>query len=337
MRYADFTDDWQSALIANGLGRALVARRAEQQQARLGRLSQTLSEGLDPLLLMQRVRHTEEYGRAPVPQAPDDVEPVFGSAVIDRDGSFEPVLLVDERIMEGAAERGTLVPTHEVRLLHPFVESLRADAGMPLPAQLPALPMPAPIPYFAPGEQASGPGTTGTFGAHVTDANGSHCILTAGHVAPRGAQVTDASGASGTVQWSNDPAAVGGPAPGADVAIVMPSAAGTASGGVSIAGTAKAVAGDGLDVRGAFTPAGATRTMGFSESLYVPSMAGMWAQVYFTTDDASQPGDSGCPVLRSGTDELVGHVVGGAPGMTSWIQSIDLQLFATACTLRPNP
>ena len=77
--------------------------------------------------------------------------------------------------------------------------------------------------------------------------------------------------------------------------------------------------------------------MGFSESLYVPSMRGMWAQVYFTTDDASQPGDSGCPVLRSGTDELVGHVVGGAPGMTSWIQAIDVQLFATACTLRPSP
>ena len=230
MRYADFTDDPSAARTANGLGRALVARRAGQQQARLTRLAQTLSEGQDPLLLMQRVRPAEEGGREPLPQAPDDVEPVFGSAVVERDGRFEPVLLVDERILEGTVERGALVPAHEVRLLHPFVESLREDGGLPLPAQLPALPMPAPIPYFAPGEAASGPGTTGTFGAWVTDRSGRDCILTAGHVAPRGAQVTDASGATGTVRWSNDPAAVAGPTPGADVAIVDPDLPTTAAG-----------------------------------------------------------------------------------------------------------
>ena len=243
MRYADFTDDPRAARTANGLGRALVARRAEQQQAQLARLVETLSEGRDPLLLMQRVEPAEERGREPLPQAPDDVEPVFGSAVVDRDGSFEPVLLVDERIMEGAAERGALVPAREVRLLHPFVESLRESAGMSLPSQLPALPMPAPIPYFAPGEAASGPGTTGTFGACVTDANGLDCILTAGHVAARGAQVTDVSGATGTVQWSNDPAAVAGPTPSADVAIVQPNT--PTGGGVGISVVARAVAGDG--------------------------------------------------------------------------------------------
>lgn len=62
-------------------------------------------------------------------------------------------------------------------------------------------------------------------------------------------------------------------------------------------------------------------------------MAGMWAQLYFTTTAASGPGDSGAPVLASGTSKIVGHVVGGAPGLTSYIQSIDVQLQVTGCVL----
>jgi hypothetical protein len=73
--------------------------------------------------------------------------------------------------------------------------------------------------------------------------------------------------------------------------------------------------------------------MGFVPALFVPAMAGMWGQLYFTTAGCSVPGDSGAPVIRGGTNEIVGHVVGGATGITSYIQSIDIQLNASGCRI----
>jgi hypothetical protein len=73
--------------------------------------------------------------------------------------------------------------------------------------------------------------------------------------------------------------------------------------------------------------------MGFTPALFVPQMAGMWAQLYFTTTAASVAGDSGAPVLASGSNDIVGHIVGGAPGLTSYIQAIDAQLQAINCAL----
>ena len=335
MRLADFTEDWEAAESADQLGRALIDRRAVQQQVRLDGLVRAARRGEDLSLLMHGTRWRESERRVE-PRPVDDVEPVYGSAVMQVEGRMRAVLLVDERAVRDVADRGQLLPAADVPALRSLVRSLPEEQGVKPPADLLVLPMPELIPYFAPGEQTNGPGTTGTFGALATDGQGNDCVLTAGHVAPTGAQVTDPTGATGTVTWSNDPAAVAGPGPGADVAVVVPDGS-TAQGGVPISSAAIARPGDLLDVRGAFTPAGATQTMLFTLAVYVPRMTGMWAEVYLTTDAASQPGDSGAAVLRSGTDEIVGHIVGGAPGVTSTVQAIDLQLRAAGCTLRPSP
>ena len=38
-----------------------------------------------------------------------------------------------------------------------------------------------------------------------------------------------------------------------------------------------------------------------------------------------------------GTDDLIGHVVGGSPPTTSFVQEIDFQLKAVGATFRPGP
>ena len=104
------------------------------------------------------------------------------------------------------------------------------------------------------------------------------------------------------------------------------------TGTVAISGKGGSHPGDHVEVHGSLTAFGTSQTMGFVAQLFVPSMAGMWADLYFTTTAASVQGDSGAPVLAAGTNSIVGHIVGGAPGLTSYIQSIDVQLAATGCT-----
>ena len=72
-----------------------------------------------------------------------------------------------------------------------------------------------------------------------------------------------------------------------------------------------------------------------SRSLFVhlPSMAGMWADSYITLQSISQAGDSGAPVFLQGTNTLIGHLVGGAPGVISFVQAIEVALKATGATL----
>jgi hypothetical protein len=108
-------------------------------------------------------------------------------------------------------------------------------------------------------------------------------------------------------------------------------------GGPTISAAGTAGAGDNLRIHGATTGQTATQVMGFTPFLYVPSMAGMWGQLYFTTAGVTQGGDSGGPVLLDGTDQLVGHLVGASGVITSYIQAIDIQLKAVGATLRPCP
>jgi hypothetical protein len=72
--------------------------------------------------------------------------------------------------------------------------------------------------------------------------------------------------------------------------------------------------------------------MGLSQFLYMPAQNATCGDTYFTTSEISSPGDSGGPVL-SGQD-LIGHVVGASPNVTSFIQDVAYQLREAANPLR---
>ena len=148
------------------------------------------------------------------------------------------------------------------------------------------------------------------------------------------AQVTDAAGALGNVIWSHDPAVTAGPAPAADVALIAPQQGMIGPASFAINGMRNSMPRDNVEVHGGVTALGTSETMGLIvPGMYVPSMSGMWANLYFTTTAASVPGDSGAAVLAAGTSDIVGHIVSGAAGLTSYFQSIDVQLQATGCVL----
>lgn len=256
---------------------------------------------------------------------PAGVDAIYAAGLVQHEGRTAPVLLIDERTI--ASQSAGIRPLRALPEARHLVGPMQLESEDVL-----VLPIPEPIPYFAPCESVYSPGRQGTFGATVALADGERLITTAGHVAASGVTVSDAAGSMGTVVWSHDPAVTPAPVAAADIALVRPHA-GIDSHELTITGPTAARPGDPLDVRGSLTKSGHSATMGFVPQMYVPSMAGMWGQLYFTTSAASVAGDSGAPVLAAGSSDIVGHVVGGAPGMTSYIQSIDLQLQATGCVL----
>jgi hypothetical protein len=184
-----------------------------------------------------------------------------------------------------------------------------------------------PEPQIASGDAivATNPGTAGVA---VTWNSGSG-FLTAGHVAPYlFTDVTDATGKIGSVAWTNDPAGHGALIE-PDVAVVelLP--------GISMSSVAgKAVAGPAAAVTVPFTGASGL-VMGMSGFVYMsyPSGAhGTCGDTYFTTSQITNPGDSGGPVMLG--RDVIGHVIGASPGMTSYIQAIDYQMREAANPLR---
>jgi hypothetical protein len=310
----EFSEDPEAAGVAAALGRELLLYRTRAQ-----------------------IRFTEEATVSalelladPVPREaqrpPEGLDAIYGSGLIDVGGYIAPVLLVDERA--AAVHAGELLRLSDHPGLSHVVQPLRGNDGR----DVFLFPIPEPLPYFGTAERVNGPGTLGTLGAVVTDGQNRRLITTAGHVAPTGAHVTDSAGASGTVMWSHNPAASAGPAPAADIALIAVHGSAMGAGTVAITGKGGSHPGDHVEVYGSLTALGTSQTMGFVAQLFVPSMAGMWADLYFTTTAASVQGDSGAPVLAAGSNSIVGHIVGGAPGLTSYIQSIDVQLAATGCT-----
>jgi hypothetical protein len=266
-----------------------------------------------------------------------DFPATLGAGVVARgDGSVVPTIFV--RASAVASARADELPLGRP-VLAAEVPWGRALADTLAPgdpdASVHVMAMTDPLPFFSPAASVNGPGTRGTFGAAVTTEQGEDAILTAGHVAPAGSRVRDPSDVAATVSFSVDPGAMQGVGPSADVAVCVPIAGNTArSPSCPISGPGQGSPGGVIDVHGAETGTQSTRVMGFTPYLYVPSMAGMWAQLYFTIAAASQPGDSGAPVLADG-DKLIGHLVGGSAPTTSFVQALDVQLAASRTTLRP--
>lgn len=263
-------------------------------------------------------------------------EPVIlasGVVKAPSDDRHHPVVLVNRSLLAEPPEIDVLASVGDSESVTRALSKVLAE---PPPRDFLFLAVDPPVPQFFPSEQVTASGTTGTLGACVTAASAQDGILTAGHVAPLGTTVHDSSGTNGQVTYSHNPATVAGVVPAADVAVIehVPHVAVT---GPPISTAASAEGRAAVEIHGAASGIVTTEVMGFTPFLYVPSMAGMWGQVYFTTAGVTQAGDSGSPTLLSGTETLIGHLVGASGHLTSYIQAIDLQLHASGSTLRASP
>jgi hypothetical protein len=196
------------------------------------------------------------------------------------------------------------------------VESLVRVVGLP-PAR----------PFAGTGERCYGPSTWGTLGARVTAKSGADGVLVAGHVAEAtGKQVDDnARSLLGTVAECVHPGQVAPQVSSGDVAVVELHApvGGVAHGTV----VASAASRDDLEIHGAKTGVTRSWVRGLSKFWAGPDPAsGDWASVVVMRDGTTADGDSGALVLRDGTLDPVGHVVGGVPGVYTLVQELDEQL-----------
>lgn len=199
--------------------------------------------------------------------------------------------------------------------------------------------LPAPLPEVAPGEAANCPVTPGTFGSKITTAGGGLGITTAGHVGAKGATVYDATATMiGTVTECfdfNNPQAAGAPDT-ADIAAID-YYAGVTEGAGPVASTGPPVAAqiwDTLTSYGAVSSGLSAAVLSAGAPFASPNPAGAnWGQAILTAYAISARGDSGAPVYNQHS-QLVGHVVGGYPGVYSVVQDASYQLGAVAAQAR---
>ena len=181
------------------------------------------------------------------------------------------------------------------------------------------LPVSDPEMQAAPGDAVSS-ALNGTAGVQLNWGPGLDGILTAGHVCKSSPNATVA-GVNETVVLALDPTNHGSP-PEADVSVIRLTSAVPA--GIKITSTAVASGSDMVTIATRSRKLMSTAVMGQLQWLWIPKSKCTCGQIYMTTQNVTIPGDSGAPV-RKGTD-LVGHVIAGSPGMTTYIQSIDYQL-----------
>jgi hypothetical protein len=198
--------------------------------------------------------------------------------------------------------------------------------------------LPAPLPEAAPGEAANCPVTPGTFGSKITTVSGGLGITTAGHVGSRGATVYDSTGtAIGTVTESfdfNNPQALGVPDT-ADIAAIDYYAGVTEGAGpvASPGGPVAARIWDTLTSYGVLSWNVSAAVLSTGAPFASPNPAGAnWGEAILTAYAISAQGDSGAPVYNQ--HQLVGHVVGGYPGVYSVIQDASYQLGAVTAQVR---
>jgi hypothetical protein len=144
-----------------------------------------------------------------------------------------------------------------------------------------------------------------------------------------GSTVRDENGALiGSVTMSSDPASVTPQTPVVDMAFVALDPGVTGSGGIAHGtGVHAARPRDDLDIFGAKTGHTSTWVRAAALTFAGPDpLSGDWGFVLITRDGVTAQGDSGAVALFSGTDEVVGHVVGGSPGVYTLVQELDYQL-----------
>lgn len=315
-----FASDPTSAALADRAARALLATRSLDH----ARAATTVS------IMAAEAALDAPMEPAVVPRAGRLILGVGLAYDLDGDGKEHPTLLVDRSLLDDEdVSEGNFIPVRE----HSVVQEALARLGVP-GASYRYLLVDPPLPHFHPSQTCTCLGLTGTLGACATAASGQPAILTAGHAVALNAIAHDAAASPGWVSFASDPASTPGVTPAADVAVVEPQSAALGSGGPPISRAAAGGPADVIDFYGQTSGQVSSQIMGFSPFLYTPKMAGMWGQVYFTTAGVTQAGDSGAPVLRNGTDELIGHLVGASGTAMSYVQAVEFQLQASGATLR---
>lgn len=268
-----------------------------------------------------------------------DVEPpaatrvgIVGAGLLAIDHRSEvPMLLIDESNVGGSRTAGLGDPS--MRRLATDLRRLEIH----VPASTVIVALPPPHAQCAAGSEIAAGASRGTLGVRVTRANGRTAALTAGHVARSvGDAVACGSGdALGTVVLSDDPTKHEAHAPSPDVAVIATGRR-LAAGDVLVRGTAAVHGGESVTSVGARTT-DTTIVQGLLGALWDGTLPGTWGPSFMTAAPVSVRGDSGAPVLLTDSDRLVGHIVAGSSGVTSFIQLIDYILAASGCTLDVAP
>jgi hypothetical protein len=248
--------------------------------------------------------------------------PVFGAGLIWYANQLKIAVLADAKY--SGSEPGVPIPL----VSSPTVNSWVADALGGLPQWFSLISVVGIYPperQIAPGGSITGP-SVGTIGAQVRW-NSGNGFLTAGHVAPAvHAGVFDGATQIGTVVWSNDPTGHGVTVE-PDVAVIE------LQPGVTIINPipGKATAGPTATIT-VLSSSNSGVIMGLSQFLFMPSQNATCGDTYFTTGQITTGGDSGGPVMLG--NDVIGHVVGASPGITSFVQDVDYQLREAANPLR---
>ncbi len=268
-----------------------------------------------------------------------DYASVLASALLAFEGGFDLALtpgagLISDgkrlRIFALAdAPRAGLEPGVRIPLNQsPIIARRVTNALRALPewvSLIDVLPITPPERQVSPGGPITGP-SLGTIGTQVTW-NSGRGFVTAGHVAPAVyATVLEGSTQVGVVAWTNDPTGHG-TAVEPDVAVIELNDGITLTNPIAraaIAGPASMITILSSQTSGMI--------MGMSQFLFMPKQNATCGDTYLTTGQITAGGDFGGPVML-GTD-VIGHVVGASPGVTTFIQDVNYQLREAANPLR---
>jgi hypothetical protein len=170
----------------------------------------------------------------------------------------------------------------------------------------------------------------GSAGCSLSWSGGTGFAL-AGHVAPTvGAVVSQRGNPVGTVVWANNPTGHGASAE-ADFAVaeLLPKAAFHSPYSTRVKGRPY----DSVQlVKANGPPFPSSRLMGMFVSMALPAHNSTLGDTYATLAQISSAGDSGAPVILS-SGELLGHVIGASPGITTFIQDLSYQIGAASAAL----
>lgn len=293
---------------------------------------------LSHTVVMRRYYQLEQTGPPPVSYATESISDtvqvpqavfsgVYGVGLTFDAGFERPLVLCNQKLASTAPQDLRNLPD-----LRQLIEEL---SGTPAPLDTVAVGITPPTPQFGPGDEISCHIKQGTLGALVSSGDSSDAILTAGHVCTSGLRARHNGVEFGSITFVADPALAPPDTASADVAVVAidRSSLGAVGPTCPIGGTGTARGGSDIVCYGIRGPL-AGQIHALAKWVFSPSMAGMWADVYLTTNQMSAPGDSGAPVLLSATDKIIGHVVGASVGVTTYIQAIDIQLSVSGCKLR---
>lgn len=210
-------------------------------------------------------------------------------------------------------------PIMQVPALHSAVQSV-IPGGLNVVDDAVALSISDPQLLAAPGDPVSS-AVTGTAGVQLNWGAGLVGILTAGHVCKSTSNAVTVGGMAGSVALALDPTSHGGSVE-ADVSVIQLTTSVPATS--QITSTTVATGGDSVTIATRSGKSVTTKIMGLLQWLWLPSSNCTCGQVYLTTTNVTVSGDSGAPAKKG--SELVGHVIAGSPGMTTFIQAIDYQL-----------